>query len=47
MVYEFDSTQIELILAAIGEKEYSLPKNHPARQNYLNLRKYIRDCQRA
>ena len=47
MKYDFSSMQIELILTAVGEKEFSCPKNHPARQNYADLRKYIRECQRA
>lgn len=44
MKYEFDSSQIELILTAIGEKEFSLQKDHPARKNYQELRKYIHGC---
>ena len=47
MLYDFDSMQIELILTAIGEKEFSCPKDHPARKNYSDLRKYIRESQRA
>jgi len=47
MLYDFDSMQIELILTAVGEKEFSCPKNHPARKNYSDLRKYIRECQRS
>lgn len=47
MLYDFDSMQIELILTAVGEKEFSCPANHPARKNYTELRKYIRECQRS
>lgn len=47
MMYEFDSVQIELILTALSDKEFSCPKGHPARKNYNDLRKYIRDCQRG
>ena len=46
-MYDFDSMQIELVLTAIGEKEFSLPKNHPARKNYSDLRKFIREIQRS
>lgn len=46
MKYEFDSIQIEMILTAVGEKEFSLLSNHPARKNYNELRKYIREYQR-
>ena len=47
MMYEFDSMQIELILTAVGEMEWKCPANHPAKKNYANLRKYIRECQRS
>jgi len=47
MKYEFDSFQIELIETALGEMEFSLPKNHPAKSNYSELRKYIRESRRA
>lgn len=47
MLYEFDSIQIELILTAVGEMEWNCPKTSPARKNYNDLRKYIRECQRA
>ena len=43
MKYEFDAIQIGLIETAIAEKEFSLPKSHPARKNYQDLRKYIRE----
>ena len=46
MLYELDSMQLELILTAVGEKEFSCPKNHPARANYTNLRKYLNESAR-
>lgn len=47
MKYEFDAIQIGLVETAIGEKEFSLPKAHPARKAYQDLRKYIRECRRG
>ena len=46
MLYELDSMQLELILTAVGEKEISCPKNHPARANYTNLRKYLNEARK-
>jgi len=46
MKYKFNSIQIEMILTAVGEKEFSIPSSHPARKNYNELRKYIREYQR-
>lgn len=46
MKYEFDYVQIELILTAVGEKEFSCPKDSTARKNYSELRKYIRNYQK-
>ena len=47
MLYELDSMQLERILTAVGEKEFSCPKNHPARANYTNLRKYLNESARS
>jgi len=47
MVIQLDSMQLELILTAVGEKEFSCPKNHPARENYKNLRKYLNESARS
>ena len=46
MVIQLDSMQLELILTAVGEKEFSCPKNHPARENYTNLRKYLNEARK-
>ena len=43
MKIEIDSMQYELIMTALGEMHWKCPANIPAKQNYKDLMKSLRE----